>query len=181
MGLSWVVLGTRPASSFFSFFPLLFTTSTNSRSQYSDHRKLQPRLLSSWKSIPIEVAPIAAHRVILKLKELGSVNPVIRVSASVKEGPLKTDQGFFIIDAPFKPLLIKADLEAGQDGNGKDCVWAVGALARKINEIVGVLEVGVFQGLTGPQATATGGIGGQRPVAAYFGMADGTVAVRKAE
>ncbi|KAJ5956347.1 hypothetical protein N7501_010626 [Penicillium viridicatum] len=147
----------------------------------ADHRKLQPRLLSSWKSIPIEVAPIAAHRVILKLKELGSVDPAIRASASVKEGPLKTDQGFFIIDAPFKPLLIKADLEAGQDGNGKDGVWAVGALARKINEIVGVLEVGVFQGLTGPQATATGGIGGQRPVAAYFGMADGTVAVRKAE
>ena len=73
-------------------------------------------------------------------------------------------------------MLIKGDLEAGQDGNGKDGVWA-----RKINEIVGVLEVGIFQGLTGPQASASGGIGGQRPVAAYFGMADGTVAVRKAE
>lgn len=180
-GLSWVVLGSRPANSFF-FHPSFFTALlTNSRSQYSDHRKLQPRLLTNWKSIPIEVAPIAAHRVILKLKELGSVNPTIRPSASIKEGPLKTDQDFFIVDAPFKPLLVKADLEAGQDGNGKDGVWAVGALARKINEIVGVLEVGVFQGLTGPQASASGGIGGQRPVAAYFGMADGTVAVRKAE
>lgn len=146
-----------------------------------DHRKLQPRLLTNWKSIPIEVAPIAAHRVIRKLQELGSVNPAIRPSASAKEGPLKTDQGFFIIDAPFKPMLIKADLEAGQDGNGKDGVWAVGVLARKIKEITGVLEVGIFHGQTGPQATAAGGIGGERPVAAYFGMADGTVSVRKAE
>ncbi|CAG7970628.1 unnamed protein product [Penicillium nalgiovense] len=147
----------------------------------ADHRKLQPRLLTSWKSIPIEVAPIAAYRVVQKLKELGSVNPAVRPSASVKEGPLKTDQGFFIVDAPFKPMLIKADIEAGQDGNGKDGVWAVEVLARKIKEIIGVLEVGIFHGQTGPQAAAAGGLGGQRPVAAYFGMSDGTVAVRKAE
>jgi ribose 5-phosphate isomerase A len=146
-----------------------------------DHRKLQTRLLSNWKSIPIEVAPIAAHRVILKLKELGSIDPAIRASASEKEGPLKTDQDFFIIDAPFPPLLIKADIAAGQDGNGKDGVWAVEVLARKIREIAGVLEVGIFHGLTGPQAAAAGGVGGERPVAAYFGMADGSVSVRKAE
>ncbi|CAG8360749.1 unnamed protein product [Penicillium salamii] len=147
----------------------------------ADHRKLQPRLLSNWKTVPIEVAPIAAHRVLSKLKDLGSVNPFIRASASEKEGPLKTDQGFFIIDAPFPPLLIKSDIAAGKEGNGKDGVWAVQDLARKINEIAGVLEVGIFQGQTGPQATAAGGIGGQRPVAAYFGMADGSVSVRKAE
>ncbi|KAJ5200713.1 Ribose 5-phosphate isomerase type A [Penicillium cf. griseofulvum] len=147
----------------------------------ADFRKLQPRLLTNWKSIPIEVAPIAAYRVIRKLEELGSVNPAIRASATAKEGPLKTDQGLFLIDAPFKPLLIKADIEAGQDGSGKDGVWAVDVLARKINEITGVLEVGIFHGLTGPQASAAGGVGGQRPVAAYFGMADGSVSVRKAE
>ncbi|KAJ5356948.1 Ribose 5-phosphate isomerase type A [Penicillium concentricum] len=147
----------------------------------ADYRKLQPRLLTNWKGIPIEVAPIAAHRVLLKLQELGSVNPAIRASAAAKQGPLKTDQGFFLIDAPFKPLLVKADIEAGQDGNGKDGVWAVDVLARKIRDIIGVLEVGIFHGQTGPQATAAGGIGGQRPVAAYFGMADGTVSVRKAE
>ncbi|KAJ5813094.1 Ribose 5-phosphate isomerase type A [Penicillium robsamsonii] len=147
----------------------------------ADFRKLQPRLLTNWKGIPIEVAPIAAHRVISKLQELGSVNPAIRASAAAKQGPLKTDQGFFLIDAPFKPLLVKADIEAGQDGNGKDGVWAVGELARKIRDITGVLEVGIFHGQTGPQATAAGGIGGQRPVAAYFGMPDGTVSVRKAQ
>jgi ribose 5-phosphate isomerase A len=117
----------------------------------------------------------------LKLKDLGSTNPSIRASASEKEGPLKTDQGFFIVDAPFPPLLIKSDLAAGQDGNGKDGVWAVDVLARKIKDIAGVLEVGIFFGMTGPQATAAGGVGGQKPIAAYFGMADGSVSVRKAE
>ena len=146
-----------------------------------DHRKLQPRLLTSWKTIPIEVAPIAAHRVIAKLVELGSIDPIIRPSASAKEGPLKTDQDFFIIDAPFPPMLIKSDLAAGQEGNGKDGVWAVDVLSRKIKDIAGVLEVGIFSGMTGPEATAAGGVGGQKPVAAYFGMADGSVAVRKAQ
>ncbi|KAJ5295789.1 hypothetical protein PENANT_c001G09133 [Penicillium antarcticum] len=147
----------------------------------ADHRKLQPRLLTNWKTIPIEVAPIAAHRVITKLQELGSIDPIIRPSASAKEGPLKTDQGFFIIDAPFPPMLIKSDLAAGQEGNGKESIWAVDVLSRKIKEIAGVLEVGIFSGLTGPEASAAGGIGGQRPVAAYFGMADGSVSVRKAQ
>jgi ribose 5-phosphate isomerase A len=167
---------------FFFFFFLCYNNTTPQLTHaISDFRKLQPRLLTNWKSIPIEVAPIAAYRVIRKLEELGSVDPAIRASATAKEGPLKTDQGFFIIDAPFKPLLIKADIEAGQDGSGKDGVWAVDVLARKINEITGVLEVGIFQGLTGPQASAAGDVGGQRPVAAYFGMADGSVSVRKAE
>lgn len=78
-------------------------------------------------------------------------------------------------------MLIKSDIAAGQEGNGKDGVWAVDVLARKIREIAGVLEVGIFRGQTGPQATAAGGVGGEKPVAAYFGMADGSVSVRKAE
>jgi ribose 5-phosphate isomerase A len=146
-----------------------------------DHRKLQTRLLSSWKYIPIEVAPIAAYRVLAKLKELGSINPAIRASALAKEGPLKTDQGFFIVDAPFPPLLLPSDVKAGQDGSGAvPGVWEVDTLSKKIKQIPGVLEVGIFSGLTGPQAQATGAIGGQKPVAAYFGMADGSVEVRKA-
>lgn len=147
----------------------------------ADSRKLQSRLLSSWKYIPIEVAPIAARRVLTKLKELGSINPMVRLSSSPKEGPLKSDQDFFIIDAPFKPLLTKGDVEAGNNGSGKDGVWEVENLAHAIKSIAGVLEVGVFYGLNGPQAQATGGIGGQKPVAAYFGMTDGTVAVRHAQ
>lgn len=100
--------------------------------------------------------------------------------ADEKQGPRKTDQDFFLIDAPFPPLLTKADLAAGKSGEGKDGVWEVTDLAKKITDIVGVLEVGIFSGMTGPQATAAGGVGGQRPVAAYFGMPDGSVSSRTA-
>ena len=131
--------------------------------------------------MPIEVAPIASRRVLNKLTQLGSINPTIRLSSTPKEGPLKSDQDFFIIDAPFKTLLTKSDVAAGKDGSGKDGLWEVETLARAIKGIAGVLEVGIFYGSTGPQMQACGGIGGQKPVAAYFGMPDGAVSVRKAE
>ncbi|CAI7662669.1 Ribose-5-phosphate isomerase [Penicillium manginii] len=146
----------------------------------ADSRKLQSRLLTNWKYIPIEVAPIAAFRVLRKLTELGSINPTIRPNSTLKEGNLKTDQDFFLIDAPFPPLLIQADLDGGLNGTGTGGVWEVSRLAREIKQIAGVLEVGIFYGQTGPQATAAGGVGGQRPVAAYFGMPDGSVSVRNA-
>ena len=146
----------------------------------TDSRKLQSRLLTGWKYIPVEVAPIAARRVLTKLKELASIDPVVRLSATPKEGPLKSDQDFFLIDAPFKTLLTKSDVAAGKDGSGKDGVWEVETLAGLIKGIVGVLDVGIFYGPTGPQARAQGGIGGQKPIAAYFGMPDGSVSVRKA-
>ncbi|PGH36211.1 ribose 5-phosphate isomerase A [[Emmonsia] crescens] len=150
----------------------------------ADSRKLQPRLLTNWPSIPIEVAPLAARRVISELKQLGSPLPKLRSAPVKKEGehsqPVKTDQGFFLIDAPFPKLLLPSDVAQGQDGSGKHGVWEVTALADRINLIPGVLEVGLFCGLTGPQAQAAGGIGGQKPVAAYFGMPDGSVSVRKA-
>lgn len=94
-------------------------------------------------------------------------------------GPLKTDQDFFIIDAPFQTLLTKADV-AGKEGTGKGGIWEVHELARAIKQVAGVLEVGIFSGFTGPQARANGGVGGQKPVAAYFGMPDGSVSDRKA-
>ncbi|KAA8650940.1 hypothetical protein EYZ11_001847 [Aspergillus tanneri] len=151
----------------------------------ADSRKLQSRLLSNWKYIPIEVAPIAAHRVVSALKELGSIEPAVRLSSAPQPNvptkePLKTDQGFYIIDAPFKTLLTKADVAAGKDGSGKDGVWEVEKLSQAIKLIPGVLDVGIFSGFTGPQAQAQGGIGGQKPIAAYFGMSDGSVSVRKA-
>lgn len=145
----------------------------------ADSRKLQHRLLTNWKCIPIEVAPIAAYRVLDKLKELGSIEPVIRTNLDEKEGPRKTDQDFFIVDAPFPVMLTQADVAAGKV-SGQNGVWEVNELSKKIKEIAGVLDVGIFSGLTGPQATAAGGIGGQRPIAAYFGMPDGSVSVRMA-
>ncbi|PWY68412.1 ribose 5-phosphate isomerase [Aspergillus heteromorphus CBS 117.55] len=146
----------------------------------ADSRKLQSRLLSNWKYIPIEVAPIAAARVLTALREIGSVDPAVRLNADVKQGPLKTDQSFFIVDAPFPTLLTQADVAAGKDGSGKEGVWEVHALSEAIKQIPGVLDVGIFSGLTGPQAQAAGGVGGQKPIAAYFGMPDGSVSVRKA-
>jgi len=98
-----------------------------------------------------------------------------------KAGPIKTDQDFFIIDAPFPhPLLIAEDVAKGEVGNGEDGKWEVEKLARAIKDINGVLGVGIFCGPTGPEAQAAGVVGGQRPIACYFGMADGSVTLRRA-
>lgn len=81
-----------------------------------------------------------------------------------------------------------------------------GKLATAIKAISGVLEVGLFVGMNGAQAARfgqaggrelekwpVGGVtpfgrigaiapqGGQKPVAVYFGMQDGSVTMRKAE
>lgn len=97
-----------------------------------------------------------------------------------KAGPLQTDQGFYIIDAPFPPLLSSSDVKAGKDGSGKDGIYDVATLAAKIKAITGVLEVGLFFGEDGDEAAKRGVPGGQRPVAVYFGLEDGEVKVRTA-
>lgn len=71
-------------------------------------------------------------------------------------------------------------MAAGKDGSGKGGIWEVHALSQAIKQIPGVLDVGIFSGLTGPEAQALGGVGGQKPIAAYFGMPDGSVSVREA-
>lgn len=147
----------------------------------ADYRKDQKRLLTKWPSIPIELAPISHATVIRELRLLGSPNPVLREHSLSKTGPIQTDQSFYIIDAPFPQLLTKEDLKAGRDGSGKDGVYDVDTLASKIKAIHGVLEVGLFHGENGVQVQAKGGQGGQKPVAVYFGMEDGEVAVKKAK
>lgn len=152
----------------------------------ADHRKLQDKLLTKWPTIPIEVEPKAARQVLARLRTLGSrsssgAGPSVRQGKDTKAGPVKTDQDFVIIDAPFpKPLLTHADVAAGKTTDGTKGVWEVEELARAIKEIHGVLAVGLFCGPTGLEAQAAGVIGGQRPVACYFGMMDGSVEVRKA-
>ncbi|MCJ1311833.1 ribose-5-phosphate isomerase rki1 [Agyrium rufum] len=157
----------------------------------ADYRKLQPRLLSHWPSIPIEVEPLSLHTVLASLRHLGSNNPEVRTGTQSKSGPLKTDQDNFIVDAPFLPLLIPSDIKnsnsshpahKGMEGRGDDGRWEVETLAKEIKLIEGVLSVGVFSGENGPQVLSRGGeTGGQKPVAAYFGMQDGSVEVRRAE
>ncbi|KAK6381584.1 ribose-5-phosphate isomerase rki1 [Exophiala oligosperma] len=129
---------------------------------------------------------VAARQVIQRLRMLGSrsptgATPVIREGHMAKAGPIKTDQDFFIVDAPFPhPLLLSSDCTPERLGNGEHGYWEVEQLAKAIKEINGVLAVGLFCGPTGPEALAAQVIGGQRPVACYFGMADGTVALRRA-
>lgn len=185
----------------------------------ADYRKDVPRLLTDWPYIPIEVAPIAVKPVLRALKALGSPNPELRLLTVAKAGPLKTDQDFYIIKAPFPKLLMERDLKSASEGEGQTTgktkdgldgrVWEAGKLATAIKGISGVLEVGLFVGMNGPEAAqfitsggqkagvegqvpdgsvtgsmsgkgATASQGGQKPVAVYFGNADGTVTVRKA-
>jgi ribose 5-phosphate isomerase A len=155
----------------------------------ADYRKKQDRLLTNWPTIPIEVAPISVPTVLHALKSLGSTDPKTRTTLLEKSGPLKTDQDFFIIDAPFKTLLIAEDVKSGKGkGDGTDGTWEASKLSDAIKALTGVLEVGIFSGLNGPDAEALRTTdarktvtSGQKPVAVYFGMADGQVEVRTAQ
>jgi ribose 5-phosphate isomerase A len=81
----------------------------------------------------------------------------------------------WIIDAPFAPLLLRKDTESDKEaGKGANGVWAVEALADKLIKIPGVAEIGLFYGSNGLEVAS----GAQKPVAAYFGMADGTVEIK---
>jgi ribose 5-phosphate isomerase A len=113
---------------------------------------------------------------------LGSPDPKIRQGGSAKAGPVVTDNSNWIIDAPFPQLLIPSDLKEGDKGDGENGTWEVHALGRRLKRIVGVLEVGLFHGRNGIQAANSGEEGGgQKPVAAYFGMENGEVEVRLAK
>lgn len=138
----------------------------------ADFRKLSPRLGTAWKKgIPIEVLPMAAPRVLDELQRMGSQGPRIRPGLPGKAGAIVTDNGLWIIDAPFAPLLLSKDNETGRSSDG---VWTVDALADGLIKIPGVAEIGLFYGKNGLQVAS----GAQKPVAAYFGMADGSVEVR---
>lgn len=156
----------------------------------ADYRKRQDRLLTNWPTIPIEVAPLSQRKVIAGLKLLGSSNPTLRTTLLEKSGPLKTDQDFYIVDAPFPTLLTKEDIKAGKGkGDGTDGTWEVNAISRAIKGLTGVLEVGIFSGLSGVEAqelraqdkSVSAVTGGQKPIAVYFGMADGSVKLRTAQ
>ena len=150
----------------------------------ADHRKLQKRLLTQWKTIPIEVEPLAVGSVCTSLEMLGSETPRVREGSILKAGPIKTDQDNFIVDAPFEMLRLRGEGEEGQSsevqGGSQGRRWEVEALAKEIKLIEGVLSVGIFCGEDGEQVLARGGkTGGQKPVAAYFGMVDGNVTIRR--
>jgi ribose 5-phosphate isomerase A len=145
----------------------------------ADFRKRSPRLGTSWKKgIPIEVLPMAADRVLQELVAIGAREPRIRSGLPGKAGSVVTDNGMLLIDAPFAPLLLPRNVEDGvNSGDGQHGIWTVDKLADRLIKIVGVVETGIFAGKNGFEAQG----GAQKPVAAYFGMQDGSVEVQKAD
>lgn len=112
---------------------------------------------------------------------MGSPGATIRSGLPSKAGECVTDNGMWIIDAPFTPLLLPRDVGAGKDGKGQDGVWEVETLANELLRLPGVVEIGLFHGFNGDQAATLGKhMQAQKPVAAYFGMQDGTVQVKSA-
>jgi len=86
------------------------------------------RRLGEKKPVPVEVLPFAYSYVAKKLRELGG-EPRLRMAGEVKDGPVVTDNGNFILDARFPPIQRPAELE------------------EEIKRIPGVVEVGIFTGL----------------------------------
>jgi ribose 5-phosphate isomerase A len=142
----------------------------------ADYRKLSPRLCTQWKTIPIEVLPLAALDILERLKAMGSSNPTIRAGSPSKAGECVTDNGMWIIDAPFPPLLLLGDVPSATD---KGASWFVDALADELVKLPGVVEIGLFSGMDGIQAANMQKVGlAQKPIAAFFGMENGEVEVR---
>lgn len=127
--------------------------------------------------------PLAAPDLLSRLRALGSPAPVVRSGLPSKAGECVTDNGMWIIDAPFAPILLKKDLSDSQAGDGsKDGKWEIEELGRTLGKMPGVVEIGLFYGCNGDEAKAQGSaaLGAQKPVAVYFGMEDGEVQVHRA-
>ena len=93
----------------------------------ADYRKNSSKLGDKWQQgIPIEIVPLAHAKVMRDLVALGSKHPVLRMGGKAKAGPVLTDNGNFIIDAPF---------ETGRDP---------AELQTAIKALVGVVECGLF-------------------------------------
>jgi ribose 5-phosphate isomerase A len=93
----------------------------------ADPTKQVPRLGTS-KPVPVEVLPMAASAVMDRLESLGAV-PTLRM-AQAKDGPVVTDQGFWVVDAAFE--------------DGLDAATTV---ADALDGCPGVLDHGLFLGL----------------------------------
>jgi len=95
----------------------------------ADYRKNSAVLGTSYTSgVPIEVSPFAHTSVLRSLHtKLDSPNATLRM-ARAKAGPVVTDNGNFIIDAPFSEAALRKPHE----------------LLVKIKLLTGVVEVGLF-------------------------------------
>ena len=139
----------------------------------ADFRKLSGSLSTAYEpGVPIEVVPQAVSWVTKRLVELGSVNPTLRMGGAAKAGPCVTDNGNFIIDAPFRDGCVLGEEREGVNvtwgvkGSGIGDTDTVERLAEEIKKIVGVVEHGIFCR------------GNAKAAVAYFGMEDGRVTTR---
>lgn len=81
-----------------------------------------PAHASQWtQGVPIEVAPFAYAKVLTNLADMGSPatlssgKPGLTLRmGKMKAGPVVSDNGMFIIDAPFPPELMAKPEEVGQ-------------------------------------------------------------------
>ncbi len=92
-----------------------------------DSSKIVDRLGSSFP-VPVEVIPMALAPVMRAIEKLGG-KPELRMGIK-KAGPVITDQGNMVIDVKFDNINDPADLE------------------KTLNNIPGVLENGIFVGVT---------------------------------
>ncbi|KAL4063455.1 ribose 5-phosphate isomerase A-domain-containing protein [Scleroderma citrinum] len=94
----------------------------------ADYRKNAEYLGTNFPGIPIEVVPFAYAKVLQNLHHaLGSPNATLRM-AKAKAGPVVSDNGNFIIDAPFPPETMKDPYK----------------VMTRIKMLTGVVEVGLF-------------------------------------
>lgn len=100
-----------------------------------DESKLVRRL-GETRAVPIEVLPMAFAPVNRALERLGA-RPELRMAVR-KDGPVVTDQGFWIIDAAFPPIADAA------------------TLAIELQAIPGVLDHGLFIGFAHDVLVAAG-------------------------
>jgi len=101
----------------------------------ADESKFVEKL--SWP-VPVEVLPFAARLVERRLKEQGG-KPVLRLG-KMKDGPVITDNGNFVMDVDFG-LIVDPE-----------------ALAAKISPIPGVVEHGIFDNLDELYLAKKGGV-----------------------
>ncbi|OCH92432.1 ribose 5-phosphate isomerase [Obba rivulosa] len=94
----------------------------------ADYRKNSEVLGTNWtQGVPIEVAPFAYAKVLQNLHLIGSPKATLRM-AKAKAGPVVSDNGNFIIDAPFPREMMQDPY----------------TLLTRIKMLTGVVEVGLF-------------------------------------
>ncbi|KAH8109476.1 ribose 5-phosphate isomerase, partial [Phellopilus nigrolimitatus] len=95
----------------------------------ADYRKNSHTLGTTYKAgVPIEVAPFAYAKLLQNVHRLGCAEASLRMAKGGKAGPVVTDNGNFVIDAPF-------DAETLSEPH---------LLLTQIKMLTGVVEVGLF-------------------------------------